>query len=121
MSGFPLRFVASLSVLSLIGCYPPMYQQGPYGQQMYGPQGNFPPSGTIVVPPSNAPLYAPGSTFSPPAQTDSFSKPEESKDQRYFGSDGNVPLPSDAGTGTGSGTGTGAGTRPFSSDLDQNP
>jgi hypothetical protein len=113
MSGFPLRIVALLFVLSSIGCYPPMYQQAPYGQQMYGPQGNFAPSGTIVVPPSNAPLYAPGSTYTAPSQTDSFAKPAESKDERYFGSEGSVPLPSDAGTGTG--------TRPFDNDLQTNP
>lgn len=111
MSGFPLRYVASLSIFSLIGCMPPMYQQGPYGQQMYSPQSNFAPSGTIVVPPSNVQPYSPGSTYSTPTQTDSFSKPAEPKDDRFFRSDGNVPLPSDAGAGTGS------GTRPFSNDL----
>ena len=78
MSRFPTKFAAPLSLLALAGCmYPPMYQQGPYGQQMYGPQSNFAPSGTIVVPPSNAPLFQPGgSTYSSPSttpsQTDDF-------------------------------------------------
>ena len=69
MSRFPIKFAASLSLFVLTGCmHPPMHQQAPYGQQMYGPQGNFAPSGTIVVPPSNAPLYQPGgSTYSSPS------------------------------------------------------
>ena len=87
---------------------------------MYGPQGNFAPSGTIVVPQSNAPLYEPdGSTYSAPGasgQQDDFEKSNGSKDRRYF--DGTekdeVPLPSDPGAGLGEGT----GARPFSSDLD---
>ncbi|HQX54235.1 MAG TPA: hypothetical protein PLR25_30255 [Planctomycetaceae bacterium] len=109
MSRFPSRFVASLSMLSLVGCHPPMYQQGQYGQQMYSPQGNFAPSGTIVIPQTNAPPYSPGSTYSaPPA--DSFQKPAEPNDGRFFNSDGEVPLPSDPGSG---------GARPFSNDLQQ--
>ncbi|MEJ7595098.1 MAG: hypothetical protein WKF77_26535 [Planctomycetaceae bacterium] len=96
-----------------------MYQQAPYGQQMYSPQGNFAPSGTIVVPPSNAPLYQPGgSTYSipstTPTQTDDFKKPVNNDGDRFFSPDENVPLPSDAGTGADKGS----GTRPFSSDLD---
>ena len=120
MFRFPTKFAAPLSLLALAGCmYPPMYQQGPYGQQMYGPQGNFAPSGTIVVPQTNAPLYEPGgSTFSVPAtpgQLDDFKKPN-GNDPRYFKGDEKegVPLPSDPGAGSGEGT----GVRPFSSDLD---
>lgn len=121
MSRFPIRITAPLSLFALAGCmYPPMYQQGPYGQQMYGPQGNFAPSGTLVVPPSNAPLYQPGgSTYSipgtTPGQADDFKKPADADGGRFFTpSDDKVPLPSDAGTGSGDGS----GTRPFSSDLD---
>lgn len=120
MSRFPTKFAAPLSLLALAGCmYPPMYQQGPYGQQMYGPQGNFAPSGTIVVPQSNAPLYEPGgSTFSTPGTTpgkvDDFDKPAGTNDGRFFNPEDKVPLPSDAGAGGGEGT----GARPFSSDLD---
>lgn len=121
MSRFPTKFAAPLSLLALAGCmYPPMYQQGPYGQQMYGPQGNFAPSGTIVVPQSNGPLQElGGSTYSAPGtsgQQDDFEKSNGSKDRRFF--DGTekeeVPLPSDPGAGLGEGT----GARPFSSDLD---
>ena len=123
MSRFPLKFTALVSLLALAGCmHPPMYQQqAPYGQQMYAPQGNFPPSGTMVIPPSNAPLYQPGgstysnpgtpSTPSTPAQSDDFKKPSGSSDPRYFGPDEQqVPLPSDPGTGSGS--------QPFSNDLE---
>ena len=118
MSRFPTKFVTPLSLLALVGCmYPPMYQQRPYGQQMYGTQGNFAPSGTIVVPPSNAPVYQPGgSTFSSPsvtpAQADDFKKPAAEDPRVFTPSDGNVPLPSDPGAESGS------GARPFSSDLD---
>ena len=124
MSRFPNKSAAILSLLALTGCmYPPMYQQGPYGQQMYGPQGNFAPSGTIVVPPSNAPLYQPGgSTFSTPGttpgQADDFRKPADADGGRFFTpSDEKVPLPSDAGAGAGDGSGGGSDTRPFDSDL----
>ncbi|MCA9009652.1 MAG: hypothetical protein KDB01_07895 [Planctomycetaceae bacterium] len=118
MSRFPLKFAARLSLLGLTGCmYPPMYQQPPYGQpmpygqQMYSPPGSMAPSGTIVVPPSNAPLYTPGGqTYSTPSQTDDFSKPAEPKDPRYFNAeDEKVPLPSDPG----------GSTRPFLEDLGQ--
>ena len=123
MSRFPLNFAAPLPLLILVGCmHPPMYQQGPYGQQMYAPQGNFAPSGTFVVPPSNAPLYQPGgSTYSSPGipsipttpgQPDDFTKPADSSDSRFFTPEDKVPLPSDAGGDTDS------GTRPFSNDLD---
>ena len=116
MSRFPLKFTALVSLLAFAGCMrPPMYQQAPYGQQMYAPQGNFAPSGTMVIPPSNAPLYQPGgSTYSTPgtpSQPDDFNKPSGSSDSRYFGpGEQQVPLPSDPGSGTGS--------RPFSNDLD---
>jgi hypothetical protein len=122
MSRFPLKFATRLSLLGLVGCmYPPMYQQSPYGsqqmpygQQMYSPPGSMAPSGTIVVPPSNAPFYTPGgSTYSTPgtpSQPDDFSKPAESKDPRFFGAeDDKVPLPSDPG----------GSTRPFLEDLGQ--
>lgn len=117
MSRFPLKFAVPLSLFVLVGCmYPPMYQQGPYGQQMYGPQGNIAQPGTIVVPPSNAPLYQPGgatySTPGTPNQPDDFNKPADSTDGRFFSPDDKVPLPSDAGSGTGT------DTRPFSNDLD---
>ena len=121
MSRFPIRITAPLSLFALAGCmYPPMYQQGPYGQQMYGPQGNFAPSGTIVVPPSNAPLYQPdGSTFSSPGitpgQADDFKKPADG--DRFFTPDDKVPMPSDAGAGSGDES----GKRPFSSDLGTSP
>ena len=124
MSRFSTKFAAPLSLIALAGCmHPPMYQQGPYGQQMYGPQGNFAPSGTIVVPPSNAPPYQPdGSTYSipgtTPGQADDFKKPVDANGNRYFTPpDESVPLPSDPGTGDGTGT----GARPFSSDLDSSP
>jgi len=109
MSRFPIKFAAPFSMLALAGCmYPPMYQQGPYGgQQMYAPQGNFAQPGTIVVPPSNAPLYTPGGpTYSNPTTpgttnpTDSFNKPAEPGSGRYFGSEGEVPPPKDAVPGT---------------------
>ncbi len=123
MSRFPTKFAAPLSLLALAGCmYPPMYQQGQYGQQMYGPQGNFAPSGTIVVPPSNAPLYQPdGSTFSSPGitpgQADDFKKPAAADGDRFFTPDDKVPMPSDAGAASGDGL----GKRPFSNDLDSSP
>lgn len=119
MSRFPLKFTALVCLLTLAGCmHPPMYQQPPYGQQMYAPQGNFPPSGTMVIPPSNAPLYQPGgSTYSTPStpgtpsQPDDFKKPGAATDPRYFGPDEQqVPLPSDPGTAPGS--------QPFSNDLE---
>jgi hypothetical protein len=107
MSRFPFKFAALCSMLALAGCmYPPMYQQGPYGQQMYAPQGNFAQPGTIVVPPSNAPLYTPGgSTYSNPVTpgtnpTDSFSKPAEPGGGRFFKPDGEVPAPKDAVPGS---------------------
>ncbi|MBC7966377.1 MAG: hypothetical protein H7Z17_10700 [Fuerstia sp.] len=121
MSRFPTKFAAPLSLLALAGCmYPPMYQQGPYGQQMYGPQGNFAPSGTMVVPQTNAPPYElGGSTYSVPGTQvplDNFEKSNSGKDSRYF--DGTekeeVPLPSDPGAGLGEGT----GGRAFSNDLE---
>lgn len=125
MSRFPIKIAAPLSLFALAGCmYPPMYQQGPYGQQMYGPQGNFAPSGTLVVPPSNAPLFQPGgSTYSSPgitpSQADDFKKPAADGGRYFTPPDDKVPLPSDAGTG--SGTGAESGTRAFSSDLDGSP
>lgn len=108
MSRFPLKLAGPLSLLSVVGCmYPPMYQQGPYGQQMYTPQGNFAAPGTIYVPPSNtAPYPLGGSTYSTPTTpgttnpSDDFTKPSNSGDGRYFNSDGEVPQPKDASPGT---------------------
>lgn len=118
MSRFPFKFTALVSLLALTGCmYPPMHQQGPYGQQMYAPQGNFAPPGTYIVPQSNAPLHQPGgSTYGTPttpdstSPTDNFKKPLDSGDTRFFTPDGQVPPPKDPASGTGS-------TRPFDSDL----
>ena len=119
MSRFPFKFAASASLLGLAGCmYPPMYQQGPYGQQMYAPQGNFAAPGIYNVPQSNGPLYQPGgTTFGTPATpgsgtpTDSFGKPLDSGDARFFGAtEDGVPTPKDPATGTDS-------PLPFDSDL----
>ena len=123
MSRFPFKFAAPFLMLALAGCmYPPMYQQGPYGQQMYAPQGNFAQPGTIVVPPSNAPLYSPGgSTYSNPTPpgttnpTDSFGKPAQPGDGRYFGpGEDKVPTPKDAEPGTDN-------KPPFAGDLILDP
>lgn len=119
MSRFPFKFATPFSMLALAGCmYPPMYQQGgPYGQQMYAPQGNFAAPGTIYVPPSNAPLYTPGgSTYSNPTTpgttnpTDVFTKPAESGGGRFFTPDGEVPPPKDAEPGSDT-------KEPFKDDL----
>ena len=119
MSRFPFKFTAPFSMLALAGCmYPPMYQQGPYGQQMDEPQGNCAPAGKLYGPPSNAPLYTPGgSTFSNPTTpgttnpTDSFNKPAEPADGRYFGpGEDKVPPPKDAAPGSDT-------KQPFDGDL----
>lgn len=108
MSRFPFKFAAPFSMFALAGCmYPPMYQQGPYGQQMYAPQGNFAAPGTIYVPPSNAPPYTPGgSTYSNPTTpgttnpSDDFTKPADSGGGRFFTPDGEVPQPKDPDPGS---------------------
>jgi hypothetical protein len=123
MSRFPFKLAAPASLIALVGCMqPPMYQQNPYGQQMYAPQGNFAAPGTFVVPQSNAPPYQPlDSTYGTPTTpnsttpnsttpTDSFGKPLNSGDTRFFTPDGEVPPPKDPASGADS-------TRPFDNDF----
>lgn len=82
---------------------------------MYAPQGNFAQPGTIYVPPSNAPPYEPG-TYSNPTTpgstnpTDSFGKPAEPGDGRFFPGEDKVPPPKDAAPGSDT-------KPPFAGDL----
>ena len=110
MSRLPWLFASLLMCVSA-GCmnqpmYQPGYGQPMYGQPMYGPGGYSQP-GTLVVPPSNAPAYVPGSTYDS-NPNDDFKSNDTSKDPRYFGGegDGNVPTPRDPNV-----------TEPFSRDL----
>lgn len=97
MSRLPWIFALLLMFVSA-GCmnqpmYQPGYGQPMYGQPMYGPGGYSQP-GTLVVPPSNAPAYAPNSTYDNP--NDDFKTDSGSKDPRFFGGDeGKVPDPKD--------------------------
>jgi len=97
-----------LSALFLIaGCFHP----SPYGGGYYGQQQQFAPNqpgymqqpGTLVIPPSNDPLQAPGtptSTFDE-EPLDNFTNDGRGGDGQFFERDsGGVPLP-DAGSGSG--------------------
>ncbi len=93
MSRFPFIIMLS-AVLSLIGCMhqPPMYQSNPYGQQMYGAPGGYAQPGTIVIPPSNAPPYQPGSTYDNNIKPDDFKRDNgTNSDGKFYDSDGGVP------------------------------
>ncbi len=91
------------------------YQQ--YQQPMYAPPQNLNAPGTIVIPPSNAPLYSPsnnGSTYEPSPQDD-WRQPSGSGGG-LFDSD-TVPTPRDPGTGTGTGTGNESNSPFYNDDL----
>jgi hypothetical protein len=87
-----------LTVFSLMGCMyqQPMYQPGPYGQQMYGAPGSYAPPGTLVIPQSNAPPHSPGSTFDNDLKEDDFKRDENgsSTDEQFYNDKG-VPLGKD--------------------------
>ena len=93
MSRFP--FIIMLTVLlSLTGCMhqPPMYQPSPYGQQMYGAPGGYVQPGTLVIPPSSAPPYQPGSTYDNSIKPDDFKRENGSNsDGKFYEGDGGVP------------------------------
>jgi hypothetical protein len=78
MSRFPSQLICASTVIALLsansGCMyqQPMYQPGPYGQQMYGAPGGYVQPGTMVVPPSNGTPYPPGSTYDPAPRADDF-------------------------------------------------
>lgn len=100
MSRFPACAVTSATVLVLFsGCMyqQPMYQPGMYGSPAYGTPGYVQP-GTLVVPPSNAPLYQPGSTFDG-TKPDDFRREEGDNSGRFFGDEEKVPDPREPGTG----------------------
>lgn len=94
MSRFPLLTVMLVPVFSLAGCMyqQPMYQPNPYGQQMYGAPGGYAPPGTLVIPPSNATPYTPGSTFDNSIKPDDFkSEGSSSTDDKFYGNEEGVP------------------------------
>jgi hypothetical protein len=102
MSRLPLRCFLLLPI-AIVGCMnQPMYQQYPYGQQMYGPQGYTQP-GTLVIPPNNAAPYEPGgggTTYennSPGA--DDFQRDNGSEDDKFYPNGaGGVPPAKDPAT-----------------------
>lgn len=116
-------------ITAVSGCMyqPPMYQQGPYGQPMYGAPGGYSQPGTMYIPPSNAAPYPPGSTYD--VRPDDFRAAPggtgtgtgTGTDDRFFREDGGTPLPRDpsSGGGTGSGTGSGSGTSGFGTGEEQ--
>lgn len=96
-----------------VGCMYPSYGPGytgyPYQQPMYAPPQNLTAPGTLVVPPSNAPLYSPGtnngSTYErDPADTwQSPSGSGSSGGGMFEGNDADkVPAPKDPGAGSNS-------------------
>ncbi len=109
MSRFPYRFVCAsvlvCTVTLLTGCMyqQPMYQPGPYGQQMYGAPGGYAQPGTMVIPQSNIAPYPPGSvnTYDSNTKPDDFEAERGSSDGRFFGEDGGVPPGKDPGPDSG--------------------
>lgn len=107
MSRFPSRVICASTMSMLLsatnGCMyqQPMYQPNPYGQQMYGAPGGYVQPGTMVVPPSNATPYPPGSTYDPAPGADDFNAEKGTSGGKFFGEDGGVPTPKDTGTDTG--------------------
>ncbi len=101
-------------LFALAGCmHPPMgpgymspgyaapgYAAPGYQQPMYAPPGTMNAPGTLVVPPSNAPLYSPspGSTYE--KEKDTFQSPGtgNSGNSQFYPDDA-VPDPQDPGTG----------------------
>ena len=97
------RFAILASVLVIAGCYHPTPYGGWQGQQQYmTPQpGYMQNPGTLVIPPSNAPLHVPGSPTNTyedgydPEQPDGF---RNNSDGSFYGQDGAVPPPRDPGS-----------------------
>lgn len=102
--------VGPLMICVMVGCMHP--HMGPgymtpgygapgYQQPMYVPPGTMNPPGTLVVPPSNAPLYTPpaGSTYE--QEKDTFQSPGNgTSGNSPFYSDDPVPDPKDPGSKT---------------------
>ena len=107
MSRFPSQFICAYALIALIsansGCMyqQPMYQPGPYGQQMYGAPGGYVQPGTMVVPPSNGTPYPPASTYDPVPRADDFNAEKGTSGGKFFGEDGGVPTPKETGSDTG--------------------
>lgn len=95
------------SVLLIAGCYHPSPYRGWQGQQQYmAPQPGYIQSpGTLVIPQSDAPLNAPGSSTNTydesyaPEQQDGF---KNESNGSYYGQDGNDPVPAPRDPGSGS-------------------
>ncbi len=107
-----IRILPLLVVFVICGCYHPPPYGGYYGQPQYIPPqpGYTPQPGTIVVPPSNDPLQAPGTpadSYDDDYEEPDGFRPDSSSDEgSFFGGDDDVPLPDD-----------GSGTRDFNSDF----
>jgi len=99
------RFAFFASVLLIAGCYQPSPYGGWQGQQQpyMAPQPGYMQSpGTLVIPPSNAPLSAPGTPTDMyeggvgNEERDGF---RNNSDGSFFEPDGGVPRPVEPGSG----------------------
>ena len=101
MDSICARFAFFASVLLIAGCYHPTPYGGWQGQQPYmAPQpGYMQNPGTLVIPQSDAPLHAPGTSTNTydPEQEDGF---RNESDGSFFERDGDVPTPRDPGSGS---------------------
>ena len=100
---FAARIAMIGATLSISGCMNPgMYYGRPYSQPVYSPPqaiGNGMAPGTLYIPESNAPPYAPSGSpgtyeSDPPSNLDDFNRPND----RFFTPDdaaGGVPIPPD--------------------------
>lgn len=94
MNLFSYRCVVLAALLLICGCYRPYQNYGWQGQPGYYPPqpGQFQAPGQLVIPESNAPLSAPGTSPRDYEDEDDFGKPGS-----YYGGEDDVPPPQDSG------------------------
>ena len=112
MFNSPQRWLVPCSLVLITGCMQPSmgpgYMYGPqyqYPQPGFAPMNNFGAPGTLVVPPSNAPLYDPGQSSSggtyenDPKDTWTTPSNPTGSDGGMFDDGGLVPAPRDPQSG----------------------